>query len=461
MALLTRVRSAVHAGRVRTPWFIMLASAALTYICLAPLAARNPLLTSSGNRWNSAAVLLVTALISAWNPATALSIALGLYLPIWYIGMIGWMGYAMFPYMAVVIAFFFVCRQEVLRRRSPIVPGTRAAFCLAALVFAQWFRSGDMKDSASILCDVAAFSTLFWKLPSFAEAEVREAAQSFVLGIFGSSVVLLCTELFRVARLADSLHFNPDGVGYAAGVALILTISGVVFRNKLWLRFCIAPVLIIVLYFSGGRTAFYAAGLSVVITLWFERRHIALYLAGCTLLASLYFLRGELTHAVGLAARMLGPFTERFSDSSARRQEIWSYLIAHMDRYWIGGVGLGNTDQVTGPAGLLTSGYALQTHNVYLTLVVELGILGVGLFAIWQVTVLAAGIKNRSRMVMLVPLLLYFSIAGFFDGLNLSLVVGFMIVAGYRLQQQPMKNWKVQTIPVRQQRMPVHAFGQR
>ena len=424
------------------PWLAMFLSATFTYASLGALAQRDLSLPSGGNVRASVILLVATALGASWKPVWALDILIGLYVPIYLFAALGWLGNAILPYLMLAFAMTLVVKRAVrniteifpVHQPSGALPGTLLIALLAVLSFAQWFRSTDMRDSSNRLCDITALCLLLWELPKWDEGSLRETAQAFVLGVTGSSLVLLNAELFKVDRLGKLLHFNPDFLGYVAGAALLIALSRMVFRASRWIPSLLFPILATALYFSGCRAAFYAALATIPLVLWHERRLLGLFTVGSFGAIGAYVIFQGINDPTGLAFRMTAPFMERFADASSRRNQIWSLLWEQRERYWLTGIGLDNGPQLTGGAGLFANGFALATHNVFFTFFVELGIAGLALFLAWQCWILWFGIKYRSRMALLLPIAVYFSVEGFFSGFNNISIIAFMLAVGFRLE---------------------------
>ena len=300
--------------------------------------------------------------------------------------------------IAVVLVFNIVAKSLLGKapksdEATAVLPGQHWAVCLGVVFFAQWLRSMNMQDSFYRVCDTCAFVILLWMLPTIQKKVLKDTAQAFVLGTVGCSIILLKAELFSVGRMGILLHFNADFVGYVVGVALVLTLSKEILYYS-WLKLLTAPILATTLYFSGGRAAFYGTAAAVLLMFWLERRYVMVALTSLAGCCGVYLLLREADDTGSLAFRMLSPFLESFGDASARRDQIWAYLIGQRDAYWLIGMGVNNASYLTGQAGLQTHGEALAPHNIYLGLCVELGIIGLVFFVLWQVTILWVGFQT-------------------------------------------------------------------
>ena len=426
------------------PFVAMFLSAGLTYVAVPALMQRDLAVSPGGDPRASLVLLAAVALGTAWKPVLTLDMLVGMYVPIYIVAALGWIGNAILPYLMLAFAMTLVANRAVrnLANSLPtsnsgsVIPGAFLIAGLAFLSFVQWFRAADMRDSAFRVCDMVGLCLLLNELPKWDGKSLREATQSFILGVAGTCVVLLNAELFKTDRLGGLIHFNSDFIGYATGAALLMATPKMVFAEKRWVYVLVIPILVTTLYFSGCRGALYGAMATIPFVLWYDYGLPSLFIIGSMASVASYVTVEGMKSGSGLAFRMISPFVESVFESSSRRDRIWRALWEQRDQYWITGVGIHNAGRITGQAGLFADGNALATHNIYLTFLVELGILGLVLFLAWQCWTLWFGFKHRSEMVLLLPVSLYFAVEGFFSGFaNISLVAVMMAI-GFGLRQR-------------------------
>jgi O-antigen ligase len=355
-------------------------------------------------------------------------------------------GYSTASYLAFVIAILLARYLKQARSESEL-PGTLWLLCLAVLVFLQFFRSASMRDSFPVLCDILSFTVVIWCFPRISRTDLQRAGSAFIIGTVGAGLAFLFVSPISAYRLGFELGFNPNELGYVIGAALLLLASGSVVRKEHFAFWWMVTALSVLLVLTQSRTSIYACFGAIVLFLFLRRKRLlaaSLALAAVALL-SVGYVR-QVDDPFSLTGRLASPISESFDESSAQRARIWGFLLTQVGSYWKWGAGLRNVSEITaeagigviGPAGNVSIGY--QSHNLYLTTLLELGVLGLCFLLAWQFGILYRGLRQSDSSALLIPMMLYVMIQGFFGGFfggyNLNFLSAFLLVAAYRVQSK-------------------------
>jgi O-antigen ligase len=368
-----------------------------------------------------------------------------LYLTLEVLGTSSIVGYRTATYLSLVVAALLAQRLGQIQKCTIDLPGTTWLLCLAAVIFAQSFRSASMRDAFPVLCDASAFTLVLWKLPGIPRSDIRKAASAFIIGTCGAGLAILAASPSTMFRLGFDLGFNPNELGNAVGAALLLLASGFYIRRQHFNFWWMAGALTILLLLTGSRTSIYTCfGGIILFLLLRKRRRIAAYLAMAVIILVLIgYTKQSDDDPFSLTGRVASPISQSFDESGAQRATIWAFLLTQVSTHWKWGAGLTNVSAVAEAAGMpvmdsskkMFVGY--QSHNVYLTVLLELGILGLLFLLVWQFKLIRSGFRRPYDNALLVPMMLYLMIQGFLQGFNLNFLTAFLLVAAYRVQSEP------------------------
>lgn len=187
-------------------------------------------------------------------------------------------------------------------------------------------------------------------------------------------------EMFKDIRLRVTSTFdNPNVLGEYLVLVIPLCLS-MLWVRKNWLNrvifACMAFVMLICLIFTWSRGAW--LGLifaSSVFILLRDRRFVLLGAAG------IFALPFVLSPAIISRFASIGNLQD---SSSAYRFSIWIGSLDMIKDYWPSGIGLGAKafTMVYPKYALSGASYALHAHNIYLQLLVEMGIVGLVVFVL-------------------------------------------------------------------------------
>lgn len=429
------------------PWGGMLLSLFLTYLACHRWSATG---SSSANESVLFTVLLAACAVLAAStvPGGTLRTFLTLYLALEALGVSGIIGYSTARYLALLIAALLARRLSQVRESAIVLPGIPWLLCLAVVFFLQFFRSWSMRNSLPLLCAGLTFTLVVWSFPWFSKTDVRRAVNAFIMGTVGAGLAFLLLNPLNTYpnRLGFDLGFNPNELGNVVGAALLLLASGFFIRREHFAFWWTVAVLAVLLALTQSRTSMYACFGGIVLFLFLrKKRLIAVSLALATVaLLIIGYAREPDDDPFSLTGRLASPVTQSVEDSSTlRRVIIWSYLLTTISSHWKWGVGLGNIPQLTAEADLgevwegadrVTQGY--QSHNLYLTVLLEFGILGLIFLLAWQLKVISWGIRRSFDLALVVSMMFYLILQGFFQGANLDFLSAFLLVAAYRGQSE-------------------------
>lgn len=428
----------------RLPWGAAFLSLFLAFVACQKLSAAGPSSTPGSLGLSFFLVACATVAVSLF-PGGAFRTFLCLYLTLEILGTSSIVGYRTATYVSLVVAFLLARRLSQARKCTIELPGTSWLLCFAAAVFAQFFRSASMRDAFPVLCDAFAFTLVLWKLPGISRVDIREAANAFIMGTCGAGLAILVASPLPLSRLGFDLGFNPNELGNAVGAALLLLASGFFIRRQHFSFWWIAGALAVLLLLTGSRTSIYACfGGIILFMLLRKRRRIAAYMAVAAIaLVFVGYTNQSDDDLFSPTGRVASPISLSFDESSAQRATIWAFLLTQVNTHWKWGAGLTNVSQIAEAAGMPVMdasnktfiGY--QTHNLYLTVVLELGILGLLFLLVWQFKLLYWGLRRPYDYALLITMMPYLIIQGFFQGVNLNILTAFLLVAAYRVQSEP------------------------
>lgn len=426
------------------PWGTACLSLFLALAALQRLSAVGPSSTQA-NVLVTLSLLVCAALAVSAFPGGTLCAFLGLYLALKVLCVSSIVGYSTATYLSLVIATVLARRVGQICKSPIELPGTPWLLWLGVVVFFQFFRSPSLHDAFPVLCDEIVFTLVLWRLPRVPRMDIRAAAKAFIIGTCGAGLAFLLLSPTAVFRLGFDVGFNPNELGNVIGAALLLLTSGFFIRRQGVTFWGLAAILAVLLLRTESRTSIYACFGGIILFLFLRRkRRIAISLA---LAAVAFVLVSQVkqfdSDPFSLAGRLASPVSESFEDSGAQRAVIWGFLLTQIGNHWKWGAGLRSVPEMTAAAGIgvmETSGntsIGYQSHNLYLTLLLELGLLGLVLMLGWQFKILIWGISRPFENALLISIMLYLMIQGFFEGSNLNFLSAFLLIAASRVQSEP------------------------
>jgi hypothetical protein len=174
-------------------------------------------------------------------------------------------------------------------------------------------------------------------------------------------------------RVDDQSTINPNAFGAALLLPIAIVMMSVLQRKWGFQKLALVGALLVLLsgvYVTGSRGAVVAVGV-ILLYLLFRSR----YKSQVLLFLSVALVAG-LTHASSLSAR----FSDAVSTGGAGRLRIWAVGWDALKRHWLLGAGVGNFVDAYQKSFInvfqTRPDWVQASHNSFLTLAVELGILG-------------------------------------------------------------------------------------
>jgi O-antigen ligase len=261
-------------------------------------------------------------------------------------------------------------------------------------VFADWLREEKVRDitiktavlgafGAAIVGTLQFFSQFLFSVERVFAAEVR-LLPWFLGSNFGEVVSSYPSLLVNVGgkTLVRASGFFPDPHMFSYYLLLLLPLSWYIARNekKLLWKF-IPPVLLLGIFLSFSRSAYVALFFGVLLLVTPVLKNKQLWRPRFLLLATVLF-------AIFLQSPLLGRSLSSFSATDGSTQErlrLWQGAGQAFVDYPVAGVGLGSYPLFVKPTA--TPREPIYVHNLYLDIVVELGMVGIAAFLgfLWSV----------------------------------------------------------------------------
>jgi len=335
--------------------------------------------------------------------------------------------------LGVVTGLLLISRGLLTRAWRPLARPAwfLAAFCFWGLLTIFWSIRPDQSQSALMtLVELVSLSVALSVSP-LSNRELRLIREMVVVGgtlaaAFGLFLGVSDWSGDSMARLGRNLSdplLNPNVFALSLFLPISLSLAGtfdsMLFRLKAWYYVAFTTMLLAVVL-TQSRSGL--VGLVVILLFFFRTRraHLrTLIVFGTIGLVTWHFLPV-------LLPRFAGPVLW----SGSGRLDIWEIGIQALKSYWVGGSGLGTfpfaySEVVARKGGGMHRGIPLENdaHNFYLQLGVELGVVGVVLFAVALLTLFRALLRTERRSedplppLSLEAALIGFLVSAFFSGI--------------------------------------------
>lgn len=319
-------------------------------------------------------------------------------------------------WLGVVTGLLLISRGLLTRAWRPPARSAwfLAAFCFWGLLTIFWSIRPEQSQLALItLVELVSLSVVLSVTP-LSNRELRVIREMVVVG--GTLVAAIAlwqwfeSGALSVARLgydqASDHSTNPNRLALSLYLPISFSLAGILVGKSLgprgwsYLTFTTMMVAVTLTQSRGGIVG--VIGI-VLFMLWAHRK---------VRLSTLVVLG-----TVGIVAWQALPvlltrFTGEEFWSGSGRFDIWEIGIQALKTYWVGGSGLGTfpfaySEVVARKGGGMRRGIPLEldAHNLYLQLGVELGVVGVVLFAIALLTLFRALLRTERRSEDPLPLL--------------------------------------------------------
>jgi len=220
-------------------------------------------------------------------------------------------------------------------------------------------------------------------------------------------------------HMVEGWWVNPNGLASSMFLPISFSLSSIVGSRSQWRRvwsYASLIAMMLAILFAQSRAAILGVACLLLLVSWRLNRA---RLKTCVVVGILVILGWEVLRV------LLGQVaTEAFWLGSGRAR-IWGMGIEALKLYWIVGAGLGTFNLVHRVLGIVMVGKLAEigAHNIYLQMVVELGVVGVVLFVLAMASLLGGlqRVQNRTEdplpAVFLQASLFGLLIFAFFHGL--------------------------------------------
>lgn len=425
----TSLRLGRPSVRASIPWESLLVSLLLTLVGVGLLAGKLPEESIHGSVLASVLLLLVGTAATVLSPQKTTEIFLAAQVALYLLSNGGVVGNSINTYLSVVIAAVILVKRRAAIGRFRSSPGAALAVGLAVISALQWLRAAEMMDSLPVLLDIIAFAVVLVGWDDRNGLDYRRLRLCFVGGVLVAMIIVMAREYPFEERLGFGLGLNPNYFGHTAALALLFAATLGVQRSLTMLKLATCAVLVTALLASESRTAIYSVAGCILLYALFERNFKLTFFSALGPVAlAIIVLTVNVYDSTSVSYRLASPFIDTFDIAGARRSAIWEYLFLVLRDHWAVGVGFGNIPILTANAGLTVYGVGLQSHNMYLSVAVEMGFAGLLLVVLWQLRMLAYGLLHRRNGALLVSVLVYLILEASFDGTNLNFLSGVAIL---------------------------------
>lgn len=180
------------------------------------------------------------------------------------------------------------------------------------------------------------------------------------------------TNEFDLSKRVYSTFFNPNIFGFFINIIILLACENIDFKKiNLELIVFISGLICLILTFS--RTAWASLIASLVIVSIFNKKYIKFLIIISTTIICTDFLMG-----IGRS----NPVKVMEDSSFLYRLEVWKTCIEIIKDNFISGIGFGTLFKYVGNYSTIVSNSIEHSHNIYIQIFTETGILGFSIFII-------------------------------------------------------------------------------
>ena len=267
-------------------------------------------------------------------------------------------------------------------RRAPAALLVASAFVGWALL--SYFWSGAPTRSlakAATLVQMLAVVWLVWDQTSN-ERDLVSLMRAFVLGAFAASAVTFAAagagEAVTGVRFS-STNAGPNNTGALLAVAVAMACYLIRADRTPWWRPLYAaflPVAIVALFLTASRTAALSLGLGLLIIVC-DRRYLNLKRVMALAAVATTAVLLVMAYLPSWSAERLGTTSDEISTGTLNgRTTYWSLSYELFSDHPVQGVGVG----AFGYENILLGGGGKVAHNAFMSILAELGIVGISLF---------------------------------------------------------------------------------
>jgi len=279
-------------------------------------------------------------------------------------------------------AWFLALARNGLKRRPTIVHIWASAFVAwAALSYFWTLAPGPTVAKITTLVQMLAIVFVVYDLVAD-HSELVVVMRAFLLGSFGSAVVTFLNAQSGNAaegtvRFA-SANAGPNNTGCILAIAVMIACYAYRVEDRRW-RWCyrlLVPTLAMGALFTASRTALLAMALGGMVLVFTKGNFTPARLTGMALAALLGLFLVSTYVPTGSITRLLTTDDEISAGTLNNRTTYWERSFEVWGDHPVNGVGAGafaSQNEILG-------GVAAVAHNAFISITVELGAVGIGLW---------------------------------------------------------------------------------
>jgi len=282
----------------------------------------------------------------------------------------------------LVAAWFLNLARNGLRRRPTVVHGWASAFVAWAVLSYFWtLAPGPTVSKFTTLLQMLAIVFIVYDLVDD-RGQLVLVMRAFLAGSLGASVVTFVNAYAGNAvqgtvRFA-SANAGPNNTGCMLAVAVMIACYAYKVDDRRWRSWyrLLVPTLAMAALFTASRTALLALGLGAMVLICTKRNLAPGRLAGIALAALVGVLLVATYVPTGSIDRLLTTDDEISAGTLNNRTTYWQRSFEVWGDHPVTGVGVGafaSQNEILG-------GVAAVAHNAFISITVELGVVGIGLW---------------------------------------------------------------------------------
>lgn len=319
---------------------------------------------------------------------------------------------------------------------------------LAVFMFislASIFWSAEISDSILKAMLYAQLIFIFWCVYEFIDNKVRmhNVLKSFVLGC----AVIAIQSLYFYFTMGPSIYtssrfvlegYNANSLGIILAIGLVISIYLLFNESKKY--FIFLPLGLFVVLLTGSRTALIMVVLVSVFTLFYMFRYKVRFRKTIGLLFIVFAIYIWNSTPEAQLSRLSSIGNELTSGTLNSRTVIWDAGIQVFKENPVFGVGVGSFQEATVGSSVL--GVEMSSHNSYLSILVENGLLGFLPFAMFLIALIFFAWKTkydkdlRWLSLSLITLWLTLSLASHAEVQKYTWIIFGIIVSSYFISRK-------------------------
>lgn len=294
--------------------------------------------------------------------------------------------------------------------------GVLALFVLWTAVTLRWSLDAEATVSkAGTLLQLLGMGWLIWEF-CVDERRVVSLMQAYIFGTFyaGANALLryqLAHQTYYLRYAADGFDPNDFALTLALSIPMSYCLAIRAKGAKSWIYWAQLALTTFSILLSASRTGFLATCVAACIVpltfAWTRRKQKILIVTGA--IATVLCLAAVVPASSWQRLGTIG--SEVRSGSLNDRGSIWSAGLQVFEQHWLAGVGSGAYPRSVEPVLGWPARWLIVAHNTFLSVLVETGIIGFAMFAVFLALLARAvlGMQGLSRILWAITLMVWFA----------------------------------------------------